>query len=413
VTAPRQKPPVPTPPLNPLSAEEALHLLEQRAREAQDVLASRSDAEPEVLDYLAKNGATATRRAVAANPATSAESNHLLASDVDKTVRKVLAGKIGRLFPGLLAQEQKQLRDLTIATLEKLARDEVSEVRAILAEEIKQHDGVPKTVIDTLAHDADPQVALPVIEFSPVLDDRDLIGLVVATRAATVLSAVARRKNLSGDVSDAVAATLDIDAVSALLANTDAAIRTKTLDRIISQAAEVAEWHVPLVVRADLSKNAIRRLAAFVGSALIDSLATRSGLDDSTRQHLKSKLEERRRTEADADAAVVDAARRAGTLNEAFVAEAVEKCHKDTVVRALAVLAKTDETTVRRILDSGSAKGAIALVWRAGLSMRVAFKMQTQVMRLAGNDLVPARRGTDFPLTEDELRWHLGYFGIV
>jgi len=408
VITPRQKPAS-----KPLSAGEALQLLEQHAREAQDVFASRVDAGPEVLDYLAKHGATATRRAVAANPATPAESNHLLASDVDKSVRKALASKIGRLFPGLLAEEQKHLRDMAIATLEKLARDEVSEVRAILAEEIALHDCVPKSVIQMLAHDSDPKVALPVIEFSPRLDDRDLIQLVVATRASNILSAVARRKNLSGDVSDAVATTLDIDAVAALLANTDAAIRTKTLDKIISQAAEVAEWHVPLVVRADLSRNAIRRLATFVGSALIDTLAARSGLDEATRNHLKSKLEDRRSTEAAAEAAVVEAARQAGTLNEAFVAEAVEECRKETVVRALSVLAKTDEATVRRVIESRSAKGAIALVWRAGLSMRVAFKLQTQVMRLAGNDLVPARRGIDFPLTEDEMRWHLGYFGIT
>lgn len=397
----------------PLSPEEALNLLELHARETQDVLASRSDAGPDVLAYLAENGARATRQAVAANPATPAEANQQLADDVDTEVRKTLALKIGRLFPGLLAEEQKQLRDMTIATLEKLARDEESEVRAILAEEIKCHDCVPKPVIDTLAHDADPAVAMPVIEFSPLLEDRDLIELIVATRASKILSAVARRKALSGEVCDAVATTLDTDAVSALLANTDAAIRTTTLDKIIAQAAEVAEWHAPLVVRADLSKNAVKRLAAFVGSALIDALAARDGLDDATRTHLKKKVTERRAREAEAEAAVVEAARRAGTLNEAFVAEAVEECRKDTVVRALSVLAKTDPATVRRVLESRSAKGAIALVWRAGLSMRVALKLQTQVMRLAGKDMVPARRGVDFPLTEEEMRWHLGYFGIA
>lgn len=396
----------------PLTAAEALHLLEQHAREAQDVLASRTDAEPDVLDYLAKNGAPATRCAVAANPATSAESNRHLADDTDSQVRKALALKIGHLFPGLLADEQRKLRDMTIATLEKLAHDEVAEVRAILAEEIKHHDCVPKPVIAHLAGDKDPSVSLPVIEFSPLLDDRDLIQLVVATRASTVLSAVARRKHLSGDVSDAVAATLDIDAVSALLANTDAAIRTKTLDKIISQAAEVAEWHAPLVVRADLSRNAIKRLASFVGSALLDALTDRGDLDDATRKQLKTKLDKRLATEAQAEAAIVDAARKAGTLNEAFVAEAVEECRKETVVRALSVLAKTDEGTVRRVLESGSAKGAISLVWKAGLSMRVAFKLQTQVMRLSGKMLVPARRGIDFPMTDDEMRWHLGYFGI-
>jgi hypothetical protein len=71
-----------------------------------------------------------------------------------------------------------------------------------------------------------------------------------------------------------------------------------------------------------------------------------------------------------------------------------------------------DEAVVRRIVESKSAKAATALVWRAGLSMRVAFKLQTQVMRLTGPALLPARGGVDFPLTEDEMRWHLSYFGV-
>jgi len=394
-----------------LSPDEALRLLEEQARESQSLLAQQPDLEPGVLHYLAQNGAPATRRAVAANTATGAESNLLLADDQDDDVRKILAAKIGRLFPGLLAEEQKQLRDMAIATLEKLAQDQVSEVRAVLAEEIKHHDCVPKPIIKALAFDQNTNVRLPVIEFSPQLDDEALIQLVVASRASAILSAVARRKNLSGDVSDAVATTLDTDAVVTLLANTDATIRTKTLDRIISQAAEVAEWHGPLVVRADLSQSAIKRLASFVGTALIDTLASRTGLNDSTRQHLKRKLEHRKKLEAKADAAM-DAALRTGALTEAFVADAVESCRRDTVVKALAVLAKTDEDAVRRVLASGSAKGAISLVWKAGLSMRVAFQLQTQVMRLSGTALIPARRGIDFPLTEDEMRWHLSFFEI-
>jgi len=82
-------------------------------------------------------------------------------------------------------------------------------------------------------------------------------------------------------------------------------------------------------------------------------------------------------------------------------------------VRALSVLAKTEPSLVRRILEAQSAKAVTALVWRAGLSMRVAFKLQTQVLRLKGDELLPARGGLDFPLPEDEMTWHLRYFGVA
>jgi uncharacterized protein (DUF2336 family) len=232
-----------------------------------------------------------------------------------------------------------------------------------------------------------------------------------------MLAAVARRKGLSGEVSDAVVATGNTTAIAALLTNVDARLRMKTLDTIVSQAAEIAEWHGPLVLRAELSPRAIRRIASFVASALIDMLATRHGLDDATRTHLARKLHTRRQQEArmaaPPNAAVeVEAARRNGMLDDSFVATAAEACQKDTVARALSVLAKIDETVVRRILDSGSAKAVTALCWRAGLNMRIAFKLQNTIMRLKGNDLLPARGGVDFPMTEDEMRWHLGYFGV-
>jgi len=398
-----------------LQPEEALRLLEERAQAAQHELACRTDAGEDVLHYLAQNGAAATRRAVAANPAASPRSNRLLADDVESAVRVELARKIGKLFPGLIEAELQQMRELTIATLERLARDEEVAVRAMLAEEIKHHARVPKRVVRTLASDGEDAVRLPVIEFSPVLDDKDLIELIAAARAGAVLAAVAKRKKLSGEVCDAVAARLDIPAISALLANTDASIRAKTLDRIISQAADVAEWHALLVVRAELSRGAVRRLASFVGSALIDVLARRDGLDAVTRNQLKRKFVERKRRETPQvlpQAADADAALRAGRLDEAFVAEAVEECHKETIVRALSLLAKTDEALARKVLESGSAKAVTALAWKAGLSMRVALKIQTTVMRLKGRDVLLARGGVDFPLSEDEMRWHLGYFGI-
>ncbi len=401
-----------------LTPSEALRLLEERAQAAQHDLASRTDAGEDVLHYLAANGAAATRRAVAANPAASPKSNRLLADDEEDDVRVELARKIGRIFPGLLLVEKEYLRDLTIETLEQLARDEEPRVRAVLADEIKHLDGVPKDVVMRLAHDAEVLVCTPIIEYSPLLSDTDLIEIVAVAHANAMLAAVARRKGLAGEVCDAVVSTGDTTAITALLANVDARLRMKTLDTIVSRAAEVAEWHGPLVLRAELSPRAIRRVASFVAGALIDLLARRQDLDDATRTHLARKLHSRRKKEAKLAApanaaAEVEEARRAGKLDDGFVAAAAEACQKETVARALSVLAKADESLVRHILESGSAKAATALCWRAGLSMRIAFKVQNTVMRLKGRELLPARGGVDFPMTEDEMRWHLGYFGVA
>jgi hypothetical protein len=173
---------------------------------------------------------------------------------------------------------------------------------------------------------------------------------------------------------------------------------------------------MPLVLRNDLSKRAVHRLAGFVSSALIGKLAARNGLDDKTRQHLKQRMQERLDKDG-ADPEVVKGADvkalfKAGKLNDSFVEGAAEMGRRETLVTALSLLAKVPEDNVRRILQSGSAKPVTALVWRAKLSMRVAFKIQSFVMHLAAGELLPAREGVHFPLTEDEMRWHLNYFGV-
>src|SRR6478735_2730090 len=109
---------------------------------------------------------------------------------------------------------------------------------------------------------------------------------------------------------------------------------------------------------------------------------------------------------------LVAAAQKDGRLDAGFVEQAAQSGKRDLVIAALAQLANVSEHAVKKILNAGSAKPVIALVWHAHLSMRVAFKIQTGIMKLSGRDLLPARGGIGFPLTKEEMRWHLGYFDI-
>ncbi|HEY5237473.1 MAG TPA: DUF2336 domain-containing protein [Rhizomicrobium sp.] len=401
-----------------LSRDDILQILEERTQSAQNELAGRSDAGPDVLYYLASKGAAAIRRAVAANMGTPARANRLLADDDDDDVRAELARKIGRLMPDLAREESEKLRALTIETLEKLAADQLPRVRAILAEEIKALDCVPKRVVKMLARDTEMMVAAPILEYSPLLSDGDLMEIIATAKANEALSAIARRRFLSANVSDAIATSLDIPAVAALLANPNAQVREKALNRIIEQAEKIRSWHRPLALRAELSKRAIKRIASFVGAALIEKLSQRHNLDEDTRQHLNRQLRLRIEAGDEAGAAednargMVAAALASGRLDDNFVENAAENGRRDVVVSALSVLGRAPEEIVRRILQFGSAKPVTALVWRAGLPMRSAFKIQRFIMKLPTDQLLPARDGVRFPLTDDEMRWHLGYFDV-
>lgn len=405
-----------------LSYEKARGALETRSLDLRRELSSRTDVEPEILYYLAGDDNVAVRRNVAANPTTPQHANRLLADDRDDEVRCELAAKIARIVPDLDPNEADRVRDLAIDVLEKLAADHLPRVRQIVAEEIKHSNRVPREVVQRLARDVESIVAAPVLEYSPLLSDQDLIEIVASGAASGALQAVARRRNVSAPVSDAVVATLDIPAVAALLVNPSAQIREEALDRIIENAEGIEDWHRPLVVRSDLSLRAVRRIAGFVALALLEILEQRTGLDIQTSAEIKKRVRERIQAEdLSEDSAQrttqakerVAQALRAGHLDDEFVASAIEANDRTGVVHALAELAKVAPFAVERVLAARSGKGATALAWKAGLQMRTALKLQTLMLKLPAHEIVPARNGVDFPLTPDEMNWHLGYFGIA
>ena len=141
-------------------------------------LAQHEDLEPEILYYFASDSGAEVRREVAENPGTPLQGDLVLARDVDEEVRCELATKIGRLVPQLSPDESERLTDMAVEVLEVLARDELPRVRAIIAEELKHADNVPKSVIERLASDLEEIVSVPVLEYSPLLNASDLVNLV-------------------------------------------------------------------------------------------------------------------------------------------------------------------------------------------------------------------------------------------
>jgi uncharacterized protein (DUF2336 family) len=403
-----------------LNPREALDILDIRTGKPGGTaeLAGRTEAGADVLHYLAVHGAPATRQAVAANPGAPALTNRLLADDECEDVRAELAAKIARLMPGLNERESSHMVALTIETLECLARDATVRVRAILAEEIKYLDCIPHDIVLRLAQDVESVVAAPILEYSPLLSDSDLIEIIACGQVQEVLTAIAKRHPLSESVSDVLVQSLNIPAVAAMLINPDARIRKETMDKIVDQAEEISAWHLPLALRADLSARVIRRIGSFVGASILEKLAARNDLSDATRIHLNRELRARlaespMESGGVTAAELVDQAQKDGRLDGAFVEQAAQAGQRDMVVLALARLANISEQTVKKILTAGTAKPLVALVWHAHLSMRLAFKIQTLIMKLPTREVLPARGGVGFPLSKEEMRWHLNYFNIA
>lgn len=391
---------------------------EEQKRRLQDpdpavraALARHPDALPEVLYYLAADADAGVRGAVAGNAATPAQADELLSQDVDDDVRSDLALKIARLIPDMPEDEVTKVRELTFAVLDHLSRDQLPRVRALLAEELKEARWAPQELIKRLAMDTLAIVAAPILEYSPLLSDADILEVIAAGCAGEALAAVARRNEVSEDVSDAVVASLDIPAVAALLTNKSARIRAETLEQVADNAAEVEAWHAPLVMRPELSIRAIRRISGFVATALIEQLARRSKLDAETAGYLRDMLQ-RRVKESAGDLELEErleaqALDRDNLLNDEALDAAIEAGRHDFVREALALRAELPLTSIDKLLRIGNGKPVVALAWKAGLSMRMAMRLQVRIAKVPPTKLLNARNGTDFPLSETDMLWQL------
>lgn len=400
-----------------ISYEDSKLLASDKSIKVRSKLAANPHAKPEVLYYLSDDSSADVRKVVAKNENTPYQANNILAQDENDEVRSELARKICRLLPNISGDEASQIREQTIETLELLAADQLPSVRAIISDALKDSLIAPKDIIIALAKDVEEIVASPVLEYSPLLSETDLLEIIASGVASGSLPAIARRNNLAEDVSEAVAATLDIPAVAALLANKSARVREETLDQLISQAEGIETLHEPLVMRVDLSIRAMKRIAGFVASSLVDRLVEKNNLSKDVEKDLKRRVKDSIEESSDLNVAESKEQEKkaenlwsSGRLDEETLLEAVGKRELEFVHMALSLMSGISPKTVRAILKSRNAKVVTALCWKAKISMRTAIKMQKDVALVSPREIVNARDGVEYPFSDKDMEWQLSFF---
>ena len=90
--------------------------------------------------------------------------------------------------------------------------------------------------------------------------------------------------------------------------------------------------------------------------------------------------------------------------------EAIATNQRELLIQCLALMAELPARTVREILKSKSGRAVSALSWKARLTMRTAYAMQTKLALVPAPQLVTPKAGIDYPLDTDEMIWPLSYF---
>ena len=139
-----------------------------------------------------------------------------------------------------------------------MGKDTEVRVREALSPNLKENPNVPHDIAVSLAKDVD-SVSLPVLQFSEVLFDADLIQIVCSQDPAKPV-AITQRSSVSEFVSSVLVDTENSDVVTSLVSNEGAEIFSDDLERVVEDFAE----NDALVFRPKLPVTVAERLLTTV-----------------------------------------------------------------------------------------------------------------------------------------------------
>ena len=341
-------------------------------------------------------------------------------------MRTILSRKLQTLTPSLTGDAHQQIQRDAVANLTAMVADAALRVRISLAAAVKDLPDGARDIVLRLAHDPAVMVCEPVIRFSPMLTQEDLVTLIATSPPPSTIMAVARRPKIGTTVSDAIVGTADTGAIRALLTNPTAQIREATLDALAAQSEEQTDWQAPLINRPHLPPRAQHMLAEIVTGHLLETLAARSDLDPKVAQLVRNALAHPASGQTRPDPPYAPPAdemaqlawtrakalSQGGKLGDDAILEALQRNANKEATAMLAVKAEVPVAVVERACALRSAKGVVSLAWKAGLRVQTAVVLQVALAHLTPDLVIKSDSEGVFPLSEDEMRWQLAFLDV-
>ena len=288
--------------------------------------------------------------------------------------RAVAAHKICRRIDETpLTQED---RDVAREILRVMAADAAELVRRALAVTLKSSDALPRDIAIQLAKDVE-SVATPLLSFSPVFTDEDLVEIVRFSGPVRQI-AIASRASLSEQVTSALVEHGSETAVRTACANDNAAFAETSLQKAISRFANSQNLLAAVAYRRVLPLSVAERLVNMVGDMVRDHLVNNHALTPEVAVQIAVGARER------ATIDLVDQAGRTADV-ERFVTHlsAQERLTASLLLRALAhghmtffewgvaELAKVPHHRTWLMIHDAGPLGLRAIYERAGLPIRL------------------------------------------
>ena len=195
----------------------------------------------------------------------------VLNGESDSSERDQLFRNMAQLFAFVSDRcddEQVSQYDEVLCQLADLVE---AEARAHVAKLLAPLDRAPGTVVVKLANDS-IEVAQPLLEFSNVLSDDDLIEI-AAQKTEGHRVAIAGREKVTDRVGDAIVEHGGAQAVERLVGNRNAELSRGAMRRLVERAVGDEKIAADLRGRSDLDWDAVRGEISAVGGKVLEQLS--------------------------------------------------------------------------------------------------------------------------------------------
>jgi uncharacterized protein (DUF2336 family) len=244
-------------------------------------------------------------------------------------------------------------------------------VRQAMAEVFARSAEAPPAIVQALSLDQ-PSVALPVLEYSPLLIDADLVDPVAAGNC-DVQCAVARRHNLPSSVCAAIAEVGSPAAALELIENPQAFLAPFSWHRIVERHGHLAAIRESMLALDDLPAATRLALVAKLSDTLAQFVVARQWLSADRAERIVIEARDRSavnvatRSRGEDMQGLVGHLRATGQLTAGLILRALLSGNLELFDQALVELSGLPQNRVAALLYDRGGASVTALLARAGL----------------------------------------------
>ncbi|GEM_PF-783347 len=178
--------------------------------------------------------------------------------------RAEIAQSVGTILDEDLSVQERMI---ALEIIEALAADKVDEVRGAVAHKVADSPFLPLATARKLATDIE-DVALPVLELSPVLTD-DILIEVVESGLPEKVGAIAKRSKVAAQVSEAIVATGQSAPIAQLIRNNGAEIGETTFVRALENHGKTPEVGKAIIARGEVPEKVAKAIGKLVEAHVV------------------------------------------------------------------------------------------------------------------------------------------------